>query len=244
MYDIVIRFLARAFVSDPGLAPSAESFAALAAAVGKSDFLPLPFEEVGPSGIHPRIGLRAADGTRIIFLRRESVDFEYHQPRDRTRRRLSLAEFCAEAGDVLARALKHVQMSAHRIAVVQEGLLTAMDNETLGAVADKLIAVPPGLPNTPPFEWDWRVAFKVERALGGNREVTNTLATVKRLSGKLSDGQAFDRIQLNTDVNTPPERTDARFDAALVRTFFASAAAWHDDLAKNVLAHCGLPNGS
>jgi len=244
MYDIVIRFLARVFVTNAETAPTAERFASLAAMVGKPDFLPLPFQEIGPSGMQTRVGLRSADSTRTILFRGESVDFEYHQPIDEAKGVLSLEDFCSEAGEALALALEGKKLLAHRIAAVQEGLLQPMTNETIDAWSRKLLTVPPGLPLTAPFEWDWRAAFKVDRALGADDEKTNTLITVKRMTGKLPDGQPLDRVQVNTDVNTAPENNRPRFDAAQVRAFFATAPAWHHELVETVLAYCGASDES
>ncbi|MBI4704640.1 MAG: hypothetical protein HY744_26345 [Deltaproteobacteria bacterium] len=236
----MLRYLARVFVTGTDRPASAANFGAFAKALGRDDYLPLPFNEVGPSGVHARIGLCSADATRLVFVRSESVDFEYRQPRDPNHGRPSLADFCQDGGELLSHALDFLEARAHRIAALQEGLLREMPAAAMDSVARKLLAIPPRWAGQAPFEWDWRAAVQIERQFGGDPEVTNTIATVKRLSGKFNDGAAFDRLFVAMDVNTTPGRTEPRFDEGLVRGFFGHAAAWHDELGQDVLAFCGV----
>lgn len=243
MYDIVLRYLARAFVTGQPLVPSADTFSRVAAALGKNEYLPLPFEELGPGGRNQRIGLRSADGTRTVMLRGESIDLEYHQPV--AAHAIAFDAFHLEAADILSKALAHLAVRAHRLAVIQEGLLPAMSAADMQAVASRLLNVPEAL-GAPAdlFEWDWRTAAHVDRTFGSLKERTNTIAIVRRVSGTFGDGPPFDRLFVSTDVNTSPEYKTPRLGEHEARAFCAAAPGWHDALAAGVLKLCGIGHDS
>jgi hypothetical protein len=70
----------------------------------------------------------------------------------------------------------------------------------------------------------------------------NTIAIAKRVSGHLAlpTPLQFDRIRLDTDINTHVNDTKPRFDPKHIETFFTSAVGWHEHLDRELISFLGL----
>jgi hypothetical protein len=94
-----------------------------------------------------------------------------------------------------------------------------------------------------PFEWDWRAASIIERSIGELKEKTNTIATIKRISGTIpkQDGQKttripIDRIRVDFDINTAPMNVTARFNESHIINFYEQSGVWHEDFSAEIFS--------
>ncbi len=229
-----MRFWARAFTREVNLHASAAGYAELASLAGDETLQPRQMVELSAAGPTARVAVGSANGDWIIQSMAESLDV-MHTPAA-NEKGLALHEFCARAARQLMAVLEHTGARTHRIAVLWERLLAPVDSAKLDAVADKVLVRPDTFTGTM-FEWDWRVAVRLEREFGDHKELTNTLATVRRVEARTMGQPPADRILLTTDVNTMPQRIASRFGASDVRAFVEAAESWHDDLTAEVKAH-------
>ena len=237
MYDLVERFLARVWVGDLQLAPTLPNYARLAEALGVEDLAPFPLQEVGPRGLTMRAAASWADGAYRVMLRTESVDIEYRPPAGTPA--IDFGEFLRSCADHLAGVAEHFGTPAKRLAAVQEGLLRELDVDALNEAASRLVKLSPTFQGRA-FEWDWRVASKVQRTFGGLQEDGNTIGSIKRMTGLFNGTQPFDRLRVSTDINTEPNSTEARFNAKQIRAFFGASAEWHDVISNEILQLAGV----
>ena len=99
--------------------------------------------------------------------------------------------------------------------------------------------LPETFTDSPPFEWDYRVASVIERVFGNTTEPTNTVATIKRLAGRVTVADRveevdFDRIKVDLDINTSPKNEIERFDENAVDAFFRETFVWQDAFEKEI----------
>ena len=92
----------------------------------------------------------------------------------------SLTGFCENASKILGITLDFFERKAHRVALVQEGLILDLSDDQKIKIASKLFRYPPTFAQDIPFEWQWRTASEVEREFGGATEITNTIITTIR----------------------------------------------------------------
>lgn len=239
MFELPERYLARVWVGDLALEPTAAGFARLAAALGSEDMQPNPFQELGPLGVYQGIGLRSADGSFSALARRDSVDLEW---RPGVERHLTFSEFLGDAGKRLSGVLRSFSRTATRLAAIQEGFLRE-DKPVVAAAASRLLRLSESFPPDEVFEWDWRAAVVREREFAGVRERTNTIASIKRIAGTFASPGThvkFDTLRVSTDINTLPSETSARFTPESVTGFFAESADWHRRLEGELLAFVGM----
>lgn len=232
MIDLVERYLARAWLGTPALAPTMQSYSQLASMLGREDFIPMPFQEIALGGLAVgRVGLMSPDGVWRVLVRAESIDLEYRPIINQAPARF--ADFLSEAGVFLSKAGATFDRNASRIAGVQEVFLRDVGEGAMTEAARRLLHLSPTFEGGM-FEWDWRVCSKVTRTVGAHTEAGNTIVVVKRSAG-LMDSQPFDRIRISTDVNTEPSDLRSRFGPADIRTFFSESVTWHDALIAEVL---------
>jgi hypothetical protein len=146
--------------------------------------------------------------------------------------------FLSTAAMVLPRALVFVERKAHRVAAVQEGLITALTPDQLRTAATTLLRMPPALNLPAPAEWDWRVATSVERAFKTRTELTNTIVTIKRMVAELLSGgnlREEDGLFVSTDINTSPLATVERLTGKDVEAFFEGSSEWHASLLTSLM---------
>lgn len=228
--ETTIRLWARAFTRDVALEGTAAGYAQLAKIVGDESLQPRQMAELTPAGFTPRVAVCSQSSDWVVQSMADSLDVMHTPPVPNTG--LSIAEFCRRAGEQLESVLKETEARSSRIAVLWERLLPTSEAGELERVAGKLLNCPATFEKDL-FEWDWRVAARVERTFAEHSERTNTLATVKRVEATYM-GQRSDRLMLNTDVNTDPKAVSSRFGAADVRAFVEEAATWHDQLTSEV----------
>jgi hypothetical protein len=242
MYTIKLRYLASIFVDAASIAPSATNIAAVGRALRNKEFLPFAFQELStlqaPSS---RIGFRTPNGEWQLYLLHNRFDLSRH-PIDLEGSNLGdFASFCQEAGTKLAGVMSRFRKRAHRLAAVQEGLLPEMSPTETEAITRRLFHFPATFIQTPPFEWDWRAASKIDRQIGQFTEQTNTLATIKKQHGNMmnygnitsneeEDNNMpipYNRIRVDLDINTSQENVIDRFEEDHVQEFFNVSPIWH-----------------
>ena len=237
--ELLVKYLARAFVTGPPVETHARAFAELADAIGEPMLQPRPLVQLAPNADPaPRLALGSANEEWLLLISGVSIDVQY-SPRVGTKG-IAADEYAAKATRWITGGVQHLGRRPHRLAMVVETLLQELPSGRLDDVASILFNRPPSLAGSEVFEWDYRVAVRIERPFGTTRETTNTLATMKRAEIGLPTYK-HDRLFLQTDINTNPKMTEPRFEAFDIAAFFAASPDWHRDLKGSLLGFVGLP---
>jgi hypothetical protein len=172
-----------------------------------------------------------------VLLPGESIDVQLLPTIDRSDLG-TLDAFAAQASQIVAAVLDcFPERLARRIALVREGLLDVapadMDN-----LAERVLRIPEAFQRNRPFEWDWRIAARLEHPFGRIRQAVNTLATLKRASFVLVQGGVTptpsDRIRLDLDTNSAHDDQRPRFTRSDVQAFLTECLAWQRELWGNI----------
>lgn len=243
MYDIKLKYLASVFVDADSITANAENITLLLKILDDKRLLPVSLQEPSLTGAIPRIAFATPSGERQLLLLGKRFDFTRLLGAGEEEDWGEFSMFCQEAGEKLVAVLNFFKRKAHRIATVQEGLLHELPKDELGKITERLFKLPPIFVRNTPFEWDWRSAAVITRSFGNVTEPTNTIATVKRWSGKIikkDEGEVIqpqlDRIRTDFDINTVADDVKARFDENHIRDFFKEAGSWHDQLSSELFA--------
>lgn len=217
-----VRYYARTFASGASLVPTPDVYKRVWDALEDKRLLPSQAFEA-PPGAGPRIAFADLNGFQVVFGSDGLIvqQVPASGPFD---------EFVARARHCLPRGAKLYDAKASRLALIRESLLADAPSDLMG----RLLRLPPPFATEAPFEWDWRCAMRLDRTFAGLQEPTNTIATFRRLSGRLPFGP-FDGVLLETDINTSADRAVPRFDALQVEAFVEAATVWHDQLAESIL---------
>jgi hypothetical protein len=237
VYDLVARYLARAFVRTEHVSTSSQGYAQLAERLGEPTWLPRHVAEIVTGGrVVQRLSIASPSNEWALQIVGESVDLQY-TPTPGTQP-IDLGRFAERARAYLSAGLSFVGGPAHRLALVQEGILPQLTQDGLSAVRSRLLNLPESF--AVPFEWDWRVAMAVGRSFGGLEEQTNVVITAKRGEIVLYTGSHLDRIFVSLDLNTSPRRTEPRFGVDQIAAFLSGAPNWHREVSETVLDFAGL----
>ena len=233
MYDIRVRNLASVYLDAQNIKTSGSALADLLTRLG-GDLVPDTVQEMTPTGIVQRLMLRDQEHQTILLLQTRRFDFATLGSNDLGD---NVPAFCQAAAESFVHLLDHYNMRAHRIALVQEGLLGEMQPGEFATIAKRLLTMPTSLDQDSLFEWDWRQAHRIQRNFNGKDETSNTIVTIKRCQGKVrpggvlsADETEFDRLRVDLDVNTSPVNDDPRFDSEDISAFFAEVPGWHKEL--------------
>jgi hypothetical protein len=214
----------------------------LSAVIGREDVAVVLVTPAAPPGVRPqpRPGLLSpstgllvgfyADGVEVTKtpVKLDASDDDWS----------TLTAFAAGASRVLGEVLAQFERRAYRFALLQESVVTDLTPPSLDRIGRALVRTPSAIVARAdaPFEWDWRIAHRGEVLLGGRREATNEILSVKRQSAVMqlaNDApKEVDGLFVSTDCNTSLDDSTERFAASEVKDFFAFAIAWHT----NVLA--------
>ncbi len=228
-----IRYLVRVWADIAPLPVPWTDLQRLQAAIGRTDLVPA----IASEGTVVRPALITASGGLQVVLPGESIDVQSLPTTERPDLG-TLDDFVAQTSRIVAAVLDFFpERLARRMALVREGLLEVapadMDN-----LAERVLRIPEAFQHNRPFEWDWRIGARLERAFGGNRQGVNTIATLKRASIALSHGGATptpsDRIRLDLDINSAHDDQRPRFRRADVQAFLAECLAWQTELWGNI----------
>jgi hypothetical protein len=231
-YQQPTRYLARAWLDVAPISPNEAVLNDMRALLGRADLS----MAIAMDGTVQRLALLDNTGLQIV-LPGESFDVirvPIVAPDGSDVPMMPFPEFAAEAGAIFAAfARSRPDRLARRLALVQEGLLESPP-VLIDQLPGRLFHVPEPFRTHPPFEWDWRLATRVERNVGGVREPTNTIVAIKRASGILTRGGGtatpFDRIRLDVDINTAPDNATARFRVTDIEAFFRACTDWHAEV--------------
>ena len=243
MYGLKTRYLASAFVDAESITPSAENIAGLQGSLDDNKLIPTSVREQTPKGPVPRIAFSDSNGEWLLALLSNRFDLTHFGTLPDGSNLGEFSDFCREATAKLTTSLNYFKRRARRLATVQEGLLPDMSKKEMNKIASRLFELPTTYSKHLPFEWDWRAASHIERSFSDLTEPTNTIATIKRLTGTLpiatgngQGGQKFDRIRVDFDINTLPDDVTARFNESHIASFFEQAASWHDEFSAEIFS--------
>lgn len=252
MYALRLRQLASAFLDAGSIVPTAKDMAGLMDVLGPdSGLLPAAVQEQTPAGNVQRIGFVSPDGQWQLIISTTRVDVTRRPVGPDGRNMEDVGPFCVRASAWLANVLGYFNRKAHRLAIVQEGLLPVLSSEDMNTLAEILLGPSEAFLGAHPFEWDFRVACAIHRSFGENSEDTNTIVTIKRIGGLLNlpapEGglvhKKLDHVRLDLDVNTSLSSSVERFGPPDVQAFFAAAPAWHQELEEKALLRMGFGEG-
>ncbi len=243
MYDIRLKYLASVFVDADSIIANAENITLLLRTLNDEKLLPVSLQEPSITGAVPRIAFATPSGERQLLLLGKRFDYTRLLVAEEMEEWGDFSIFCQQAGEKLITALNFFQRKAHRLAAVQEGLLHDLPKEELEKITQRLFKLPPVFAQNIPFEWDWKSAAIITRSFGNVTEPTNTIATVKRWTGKIikkDDGEVIqshlDRVRVDFDINTVADNVKARFEESHIRDFFKEAGSWHGRLSSELFA--------
>lgn len=239
-YDLPLRYLARAYVKTVAPVGLNEVQAATERLVGgRAEMANVQQLDLATGHMFSRIELASRDRSWLVHLPGPSVDVTW-MPGDGAV--ASLESFAKTASRFISTVLEAHGLRAHRLALVQEGLLETMSDAALRSTSERFMVLPPLMQVSAPFEWDWRAASKVERSFLTHNEPMNTVVSVKRVRGIMQGvPEPIDRIRVDIDTNTDPERIADRFASADATEFFTRAPSWHDGLGVELLSMIGEP---
>lgn len=248
MHDVTLRLLASAFVDIDSVSPATPSLLpGLMACVASYGMVPTLARELpNPEALATRFAFTTFDNTLQVLLGTKRIDVTRRVATTDAASVAETGQFLMQASDILARLLTHLDRRCHRLAFVDEGMLGEMPPARIDAIAANLLgrgSIHQSWGS--PFEWDYRTAHRVTRSFGDRREATNTILTVKRLTGTIAlrDSESprpFDRLRVDLDINTAPDTVDDRFGKADIEAFFGSVGAWHAELAVYATSIMGL----
>jgi len=222
-----IRHLARVFLrKPPPFADDNELVGELSSALGDQNLQVLLSRQVHVPTGNSFEGKMLQAPPWSINMTHESVDLEYrHAPGNV----FETSEFVATASIVLGLIMAKSKRKSTRLALISETLKSydSDSEEDLDKLGDRLIGPPELLAST--FEWDWRCAARVPHDVCGVTEVTNTIATVKRLAGQVN-GVEFDGTLTSFDINTSPDNSLERFGVPEVEAFYTNSSEWTAEL--------------
>lgn len=236
-YEFTIRHLARLWLDiAPMSAVSEAVFQEIRGLTGRDDLTPGFATESLPGSSAQRAALTGQDGLIVLFPGESFDVLQVPVVRggvDEGTTTKTFAEFATLAGRVLGSiARKYSERPGRRLACVQEGFLYT-PAATLEELPRRVFQVPEPFRTHGSFEWDWRLATRLERSFGGLQEPLNTIVTLKRVSGTIVGGQRttkFDRARLDFDISSSHERMEPRFNAEQIDAFFTSSVDWHSEL--------------
>jgi hypothetical protein len=242
MYDIPLRYLASVFVDAASLRATPDATITLLERFKHLEVLPISVEEVGI----PRLAFSSSDrGITVVLLGgRFDVTLRPLKASDDKLPAHNMGDFnsfCTMAAELLLQILDYTGRRAHRLAAVQEGLISRLTADGLSTVRQRLLTLPQEVPQEDVFEWDYRFAYRLQRTFGEYDETTYNIATVLRRKMQLEEDaehgpKELAGIQVGLDLNTLPENTQARFSSDGISAFFASAPEWHNDLQRRLEA--------
>ena len=248
MFDIKLKYLASVFVDADSITHESKYITDLQKELKEEGFVPLQvFEGPGPGVtisshgiVKPRIGFHNPDKGIHLVLQGTRFDYSKQPLLSSVKEMGEYSDFLKEASDKLNIAMDYFGRKAHRLAAIKEGFLPEMNSKKLNAICSNLLILSDTFSKLLPFEWDWRVASKIERTFGKCVEKTNTVVSIRRRQGKITVEENkeidFDRINIVFDINTLPDDSRARFGSKEVNDFFDNINGWQKELEGEISA--------
>jgi hypothetical protein len=245
MFKAHLRYLAAAFVDAESVRPNQQEITDLINEFRDLQLVPAAVQEASPLGQDRRIAFVSPDSAWQIFLLGKRFQVARASKSPLGEDLGDFPAFCEQANKILKWALKRFERRPHRLAGLQEGVLSDKPDEEMSTIARHLFVLPPTFKDKPLDEWDWRASTKVNRRIGDLEEATNTIVTLKRLQGTITNEAdlpaplmavptKFALIRADIDINTVQDNTAARFQDAHMDSFFKSVGDWHKELAAEI----------
>lgn len=240
MIEYELKYQASLFVQAAKLESTPDLMSALTDLYKDRGFLPGTMYELsgGQIGPRPRPRLSTVDNEWIIEFRSDRIICQKNPAASGGGTLGHLSDFCRDVEDMLCKGLQKLGKHGTRLALVTEVILREMSAAELRDSYRRLFAAPKFFSTEEPFEWNWRSAARVERAIGPHRETLNVIGSVKRFNGHIQIGPemtSLDRIQVGLDINTIPDADETRFSGEHIQPFFDVAMTLRDGVQNDVL---------
>lgn len=237
MFYAALSYQAGFFADFENITPNADTIPPLLNAFRDLELLPTTFIQFSEGKRHTR--LRMATSTNEWF-----VDFDVHRI-NITKNPIShrgsnmgdIGEFSDKARDFVERIHKLFPRAGTRLSLVTKNLLEERDDEQLKNAYRRVLNPSQFYVENPPHDWRARYVSRVSTVLDGNEEQLNVITTISRIQGEFSDMEsveAFDKLQLEFDINTFQGNRTPRFDPEDLRIFFGKAMELREKLADEV----------
>jgi hypothetical protein len=253
MYDAHLRYLAVAFVDAESVRPNQQEIADLLHAFSDLQLIPVAAQDASLSPLDRRTGFVSQDNAWqiVLFSKQFHVARVSREPLGEDMGEFSA--FCEQANQILKWVLNRFERRPHRLAGVQEGLLTKKSDEELDAIGRRLLTVPETFKNRTLDEWDWRVVARISRLVGGRDELLNNIVSLKRFNGTVTQSvnttlppplkplpNRVPLIRADLDINTVQDNTSARFQPEHMDSFFRDVVKWQKDLVADINSFINL----
>ncbi len=219
------------FTDASNIIPNASTYSKLSTALGDS-YLPITIQEMTSRGSQNRIAMERQDtGIKVLFLMNRIIIEKYPIDIENSDSIGTFEEFCDIVNQIIEPLLQEFQKTANRLSLVSKYLLKKGNQEDISSISSKLFVFPPTYNESNTFEWNWRMAKQEEKQFGENIEQMNYITSINRVRGILSDnaqGQEFEGLDVEFDLNTIDENKELRFDIVKIKSFYDQAKIWHE----------------
>jgi len=238
-----LKYLASVFWDADSLVANPGDISALLKELSPFNLLPMTVIEPTMTGPVTRMAFQTLNGEiRIIATGKRLDVFKF--PTDSTGTNMgTLNDFVSNSAKYFEICLGYFKRKGNRLALIQEGVFSKLDEGELQAVCNKLFRLPDIYTAHSPFEWDWKNICRVPHTFNGKTENVNTLAHLDRgqfILGPVSpisvtsSGVKLDAIKFEFDLNTPYDNPNLRFDVSDVISFLKNAVLWHSELLESI----------
>ncbi len=215
--DLSMRYQATLFLDASNISAEGANVVKLMNAFMHSNLIMLPgtVNELTPIGVVQRMRFASPEGNLEINIATNRIDVYTNNmkfPEDGIE---SLEEFCATAIKCFAIIASEFPRKANRLALVEQTFLGEMNEDNFAQAYAALFKAPDFYKNKEAFEWVNRVAIKETHKIEEAPELFHIISTTSRLRGEVKSPNGFvkfERIMIETDVNTSPDNTDTRFN--------------------------------
>lgn len=238
-----LRYLASFFWDADSLIANPGDVSALLKELSPLNLLPITVTEPSMTGPVTRMAFQTLNSEIRIIAAGKRLDV-FKLPTDFTGTNMgTLDDFVSNSAKYFEICLGYFRRKGNRLALVQEGVFSKLDEGELQAVCNRLFKLPDIYTDHSPFEWNWKNICKVPRTFNGKTENVNTHAHLSRgniilgstsPTGLTLSGTQLDAIRFEFDLNTPHDNPNLRFDVSDVISFLKNAVLWHLELSESI----------
>jgi hypothetical protein len=243
MFEAKTRHVLNAFVYAENVVPTPKQMASIMSQIeidGNSVF-PTNIIENTLIGPKTRFALRSSNNEWQIVFSGGLFTVNQNAELSQIATLGSFEEFCQIARSILHAGLEVFDVAAHRFALEQSGYLPVQTKQQMSDLGHKLLHQPQDFRDLDLIEWDWRVCNRRDRSFATHSEPMNHILTIKKniqyavtydaqKSQIVEQAEAADRVLVQLEINTIPEKPIPRFTAQDLDSFVEGGLQWQSEL--------------